>query len=709
MKKLIAPLLAAVLLVGGAAAYFVYKPAAGGRPSGIAGVLPSAPFGYGRFEDMEAIISSFTATQFWQGIKGIDYRGIMEKTGASPEEIARFDKTWRQFSESGNQKLFMQFFGQEAAVAVYPTSIEKFDPQAWQELSSHVYFVTRLKPEMQLAEFFSQFFGEFSAEVQSEEIQYKGHTIKIVKADQGNVTIGYARIKDYFVFGIGDRAAKDCIDVLAGEKTSLAADPQFVKAQEKFMKGSKGEVYLDFAMFTRALREQMIKGAATAGEEQAAMIQKQMEDTFQQMKGFRTLSYSWAPGEISQAKMDFIYDADELDPDIRRMYNCPVRDNATLKFVPDGALAYQWSACYDMNYYYRQILKEMGHEAALVPGSPSPEQVVAGIEQSIQLNIENDILPAVGDEIGGYLGRINTEGMFPIPELTLFVKIADRAKAEHVITTLLSLNSMFMPVTETHAGTEIHFLNIPMVTNAVPGYAFVGDYLLISTHKDSIAKAADTSSGNSSPLTASPVFKLVDKGLTGKTNYVFFLHFQELMTEGVKLVDWGNAWAGQQVARQEAFRAGTEKRLQDLKSDIEAVKAEIQSMRTELETVNTQIADAQKIPQAAAVPAEGETAVPAEAPVLSPDALELTSQRSIIEKRISLKEGELASDEGSVSELEEILKEYDENAPDPLAQQVLTEELIKPLMKSFSYFRVMGSKASFVEGAVESFVYWKLE
>lgn len=708
MKKLIAPLLAAVLLVGGAAAYFAYKPVTGGRAAGIAGVLPAAPLGYGRFQDMEAMINGFTATQFWQGIKNIDYRGIMEKTGASPEETARFDKTWRQFSESGNQKLFMQFFGQEAVIAVYPASIEKFDPQAWQELSSHVYFVTRLRPEMQMAEFFSRFFGEFSAEVQSEEIQYKGHTIKIVKADQGNVTIGYVRIKDYFVFGIGDRAAKDCIDVLSGEKKSLAGDPQFLKAQEKFMPGSKGEIYLDFAMVAQMIREQMLKGIAAAGQEQAAMIQKQMEDTFQQMKGFRTLSYSWVPGEISQAKMDFIYNADELDPDIRQMYNCPARDNATLKFVPDGALAYQWSACYDMKFYYRQILKEIGNEAAMTPNSPPPEQIVAGIEQTIQLSIENDILPAFADEIGGYLGRINTEGMFPIPELTLFVKIADRAKAEHVITTLLSLNSMFMPETESHGGTEIHFLNIPMVTNAVPGYAFVGDYLLISTHKDSIARAADTSSGSSSPLTASPAFKLVDKGLTGKTNYVFFVHFEELMTEGVKLVDWGNAWAGQQVARQEAFRAGTEKRLQDLKSGIEAVKTEIQSMRTELETLNTQIASAQNVPQEAAVPAEGE-AVSAEAPVLAPDALELTSQRSILEKRISLKEGELASDEGSVSELEEILKEYDENAPDPQAQQVMTEELIKPLMKSFSYFRVMGSKASFVEGAVESFAYWKLE
>ena len=39
------------------------------------------------------------------------------------------------------------------------------------------------------------------------------------------------------------------------------------------------------------------------------------------------------------------------------------------------------------------------------------------------LNIEQEILPVIGDEFGGFISDIQVEGMFPIPQIALFLKI----------------------------------------------------------------------------------------------------------------------------------------------------------------------------------------------------------------------------------------------------------------------------------------------
>ena len=39
------------------------------------------------------------------------------------------------------------------------------------------------------------------------------------------------------------------------------------------------------------------------------------------------------------------------------------------------------------------------------------------------MNIEEDVLPAFGDEMGGYLKDVRVGSLFPVPEFLFFIKI----------------------------------------------------------------------------------------------------------------------------------------------------------------------------------------------------------------------------------------------------------------------------------------------
>jgi len=116
MKKFLALLLVLILMCG-VAGYFLFQQGyLGKKQTAVEEILPAEPFAYMQMRDLKTVFDGFSATHFWQAMMAIDYRAVMEKTGASSSELARFDQIRQHLSLSTNQKLFMEFFGEEVAV-----------------------------------------------------------------------------------------------------------------------------------------------------------------------------------------------------------------------------------------------------------------------------------------------------------------------------------------------------------------------------------------------------------------------------------------------------------------------------------------------------------------------------------------------------------------------------------------------------------------
>jgi len=171
-----------------------------------------------------------------------------------------------------------------------------------------------------------------------------------------------------------------------------------------------------------------------------------------------------------QAKTQLTYNLKEMKSEQADLLACPAGENRTIHFVPTDILGYQWSNCFKLEHYWRQISDEVKQL------DPSQSKINE-FEGKIGMNVANDILPAFGEEIGGYLKDIQVGGFFPLPEFLLFVEVNNESKAEQLLGRLQQQPLVSLQE-ENYGGTLIKYLALPLGENIQPGYCFLENYLL---------------------------------------------------------------------------------------------------------------------------------------------------------------------------------------------------------------------------------------
>src|SRR6185503_2185024 len=192
-------------------------------------------------------------------------------------------------------------------------------------------------------------------------------------------------------------------------------------------------------------------------ETQKAQITEQINASLKAVKGFKSFVLSGKMEPLVELKLNMVMDGANMSPELSYLYTCAPSVNKTLKFIPSGVLGYQWSSCLMLEQYWNQLMKEITREPPNPNDAvPSPLEELQKFESMIGLSVERDILPAIGDEIGGYLADVQMEGMFPIPKFLFFLEVKDKNKIEKLLS-LLTKNPMLMLQQEEYAGTEIKY------------------------------------------------------------------------------------------------------------------------------------------------------------------------------------------------------------------------------------------------------------
>ena len=111
-----------------------------------------------------------------------------------------------------------------------------------------------------------------------------------------------------------------------------------------------------------------------------------------------------------------LFDKTKMDLTLARSYSFKPQKNSTIDFVPKDIIAYQWSNCFDAGLSWDNFKQQLSKTPQRFPQGVSPEEIIAGIEQGLGINIEYDIIPALGNETGGFLSGINLQGPVPVPE-----------------------------------------------------------------------------------------------------------------------------------------------------------------------------------------------------------------------------------------------------------------------------------------------------
>lgn len=578
MKRVIVIVLTAILvLILGIGVYYRIKI----TKLSIEKVLPADAMCYLRISDIEKSLEEFKTTQLWRNVRDINVELLLEKSGLTEDNIEQYRNFKSEFFGFMTELLFDNFFGQEIALALYPCKIDTVeDPDALLDIASNIILVTRIKTEVKFIEFISKAYNKFGQKFQIREEEYRGHQLTIIEP-AGKINIAYVKIKDLLVIGVGEKAARSCLDVIGKDRRSLAQDKVYISTRSSLPVASQTIAFGNLESLFSNLR-QLINAIPEGKPEdkKEIMAQKaQMLKTFDETAGLKTIGAASVSGRIEEFQTTLFFDKSKMDPFFAKAYSFKPQKNSTINFVPKEIIGYQWSNCFDAEMQWESLQRQLSMNSEALPQDKKPADITAGIDDVLGMSLEHDIIPALGNEIGGMLLNINLEGPIPIPELVFFVKLNDISVIEKLIKSLVE-KTVFSLQSEDYKNTHIKYILLPFGNSLQPGYCcLLDEYLLIATRRESLRKSIDALTEKSMSLLANKDFQAVNFALTDENNAVFFLKTEALLNKIRHICEWGVSWYSLMAANLEAYQQKAEQDLDNLETAIRIKEQELELLR----------------------------------------------------------------------------------------------------------------------------------
>ena len=582
MKRFFPLLIIVLVLALGVGLFFLGQ--GPGKSLAIAQVLPPRPLAYLHIQDGQAKWEGIIRTEFWRTLAGVDYVGVFKDTGAPAPLLAQVRKIQESLSQPELAVFLKTFLGQECALTLYEIPDDDGTTPSIVRAATNIYVVTRLKSGLKVEDLLTSLLAQANKEVTIDQRTYGKDTIRMIQVAGSPFPIAYTRIEDLLVIGIGDAAAKRCLDTYHGQQPALVDEARYQETLASALPDADLLTYLDFQIFATKLSQQFLKWASK-DLQSLAQAQQQISEGLKRVQGFQVMSYSARLDEITQVKMNISYDYDALDQEIQPLYRSRPRENRTLAMVPRDVLGYQWASGVDFPYLWQQSKEQMQREAQADPAGPSVEEVLTRFEQSLGLSLEGEVLPVLGQEVGGFLSGVDMAGLFPVPQLTLFLQVTDPARAEQILSGLVARQPVLAMQEETYQGVLIHFLQIPLLGSLEPAYALVGNYLLVATSRASIQQAVDARRESEPSLAVNDRFRSLGPGLTDPSNGVLFVNPEQVVQALSSMLDWGSQIMDMQMAKQEAFQAGQERRLAEVRKQLAGDQDRVGELETAIDAL----------------------------------------------------------------------------------------------------------------------------
>lgn len=540
---------------------------------GVKDVLPSGAVFYYHAVDLEKNLSAFLETTLAASLAEIDFFSVMKKLNVTQKELDLYAAVERQFSSEQNRMILSKLFGREIALAIYLPSRELKGASSLEsvgQLLSNISFVTRLNPEVRFIEVLTAALSNMNPDIREETLQYRGKVIHLLTMEGFFLKIGYVRFGELLVFGIGDAAAKKAIDCINDSELSLAQDAALSLDLERQVGGAEFEGFFHYEKFMATMKE-MVLGYAADNETARTNIQK----GFIGAQGFKVFSFSGKYDRVLQGRLNITYDATQFSEKSRQFYAFSSQKNHSLDFVPRTAMLYSWNAMANFNVYWDMIREQIAQASQITDAQKVALPGIFSVMQLLSVDI-NDVMPLLTNELGWYFLGMELSDIVPAPKAVFFIGVSNMAQMRDFIDNELLKKSLWHVQKEVYQGIEIGYVdNIPLMNKIRPAYAVAHNYVLISTHQEFIREAIDVIQEKAKPLALESAFIDSQYGMSSNGNAVFFLNMSAFTDELKKVLNWANDWADTYYTRQQAFKAGAEKRLDDVRLEIKAKQDEL--------------------------------------------------------------------------------------------------------------------------------------
>ncbi|MCD4780483.1 MAG: DUF3352 domain-containing protein [Candidatus Omnitrophica bacterium] len=674
-------------------------------------ILPEGPLVVLRTSQTKESLAAFTDTPIWKSVVNINWDEALEKNNVTKEQIQQMELIVQTLQSRDFQSFVSKFFGQEVVLAIYPTNLTfnrlidvrtNFTPALTLELLENVYLVTKITSEARVMELYARHLNNLGGAVKKEVAPYGDFDIHILTAPLFDVQMTMVRIKDYLIIGTKESKIREVIDYYSNKEKVLSRDTKYLKAKESFLEEASIDAYFDLDLFFNYLREQSVKVIDELAamkvyfddpdmyQMQLDMAQAEINKVTDEMTGVNTIAVSTTFGRDSKTKMSLQYRLEEMTEKLAKVYSCPSTSNRSLNFIPASAMYYQWNNCLD--YDFKEVLQKTGSmNDAEALEIDQVKAVLDVFEQAFGINLLDDVVPHLGDEIGGYLSGITIEGIFggnvPIPNLVVFFSVKDKNKILEQLDKLKKV-PLFMSSDEDYKGHNIVLLKTQLSQNVIPSISFVDNYMLITNNPELIRNAVDTLRKEIPDLSSTKGFQQVNFGLIGKNRVVQYLQLQSLNDEIRELLEWVNKKLKKDELVQSASVSGKKMRLDDIRQSMEKKEDSIKRMKKELQDLEAEIGRKQESQEDAELE----------------QVRYMRIEEEILEIGVLLEEDHLREREAMVD-----LEKFNlEDMPADVNRYYL-DRIVYPIMDGFKFMESYGARTNNSNGVIDTWMYLHTE
>jgi hypothetical protein len=386
----------------------------------------------------------------------------------------------------------------------------------------------------------------------------------------------FIRIKDLIIAGSDKAAVLSCFDISGKKAPSLNEDRVFMAAMSAIGKNADIVTFGDCPKIVDAAR----KLVDTISNRD---IKEKFDEFFKPYSGYKTFCYAEYPGEIRKAVASFNIDKAKMEPFIKSCYSMVPRENATIKMVPADAALYSWGTM-AWKDFWKTIKEESNDRIPKDSKAVKFDDAISDFEKRAGFSLENDLIPALGDEAGFYLTDINYDGFIPSPKFVIIVKISNKEMADKISGVFFKggQDEEAALKTETYDSIEIKYLDLPFGLAFQPSYCYIGDYFLFSLGRSPLKSSIDAYSGKERSLMDVEEIKVLNGTLAGPANKVTYAKVDILSKKGIDFCDWGLRWLAYTTEQEMEYYEKQKKYEEMMTTQIDRLRDDISGLEKEL-------------------------------------------------------------------------------------------------------------------------------
>jgi hypothetical protein len=339
--------------------------------------------------------------------------------------------------------------------------------------------------------------------------------LRIARDSAGKEILAWALVENHLVAGSSMARVGEAIDLLAGGGgATMAANPDWNDAARR-MASSSVVAWIDLVAVGEAVEER------TGGQpiDFARAI---------------ALGLRWAENGLRGDAHVAL--AEDLPSDLAAFMTAHPGPVRSIGLVPDSTLVLFSTSSFDAGAALTGIRRGiMRSRADSISADSADSMIAAGIarfEARTTIDLEEELLPAIGREFAFAAVGVDRGFMFPIPRMAILVEVRDEGKARTVLEKLerwsadelrqrRSISLSWQD--ETYQGVAVRYAPTPLGESIEPAYVVEDGFALIASSRTGLHALLDTRADRASSLAESPGFAAMSAFFPAEASGLVFL------------------------------------------------------------------------------------------------------------------------------------------------------------------------------------------